>query len=440
MSTELRIALSALAFVLLGVVSVHTPWIPGGARAAEHALRVAAENALAEGGYDWARVAVRGRRIVLAGAAPHEGARADALKAVRASSWPGGPILGGVAAVVDDVTTRAPERSPFLLTASKPDDGPVLVRGVVASARDRERLSERAETMFPSALDVSLDVATGAPAGADWVQGALFGLDLLARLESGRLTLSDLEIRLSGVAVSRERQRLIEGFADMAPRPFTTALNLRVTPPPAAPPETTSATDAAARDDGGAAAAPDAAERAAAPPEDALAGPATAVAAAADAEPRDAPDEETQEPSPVALSPVEAACQAALTAAAPPGAIAFAFNETTFAGDSDAAVLAVVDALAQCGPATVIVGGHTDNRGDPAYNRYLSRRRAEAVVERLSLFNLGEARVRAAGYGDADPIASNATLAGRRANRRISFTVIPARDDGEDARSERPRP
>ncbi len=437
MSTELRIALSALAFLALGWLAVHTPWIPGGARAAEAALRDGAEAALAERGHDWAQVTVSGRRVVLAGAAPHEGARAEAIRAVRGSSWPGGPILGGVATVVDQVETRAPERSPFLLTASKPGDGTLLVRGVVASRRDRERLSERAAAMVPSGVEITLDVATGAPPGADWVQGALFGLDLLTRLDSGRLTLSDLEIRLSGVAMSRERQRLIEGFADMAPRPFTTALNLRI-----AAPTPTATTESEAL----ASAPPPSAPAVAESVEPAPRVEVPAERAASEETPPDAveavteePEEEAQDP-PVALSVEETACQASLEAAAPAGAIAFAFGEATFAEESDAAVLAVVDALAQCGPVRVVVGGHTDNRGDPTYNRFLSQRRAEAVVERLSLFNLGAAQVRAAGYGDANPIASNATLAGRRTNRRISFTVIPARDGEGDARPERPTP
>ncbi|MCC7257921.1 MAG: OmpA family protein [Gammaproteobacteria bacterium] len=76
--------------------------------------------------------------------------------------------------------------------------------------------------------------------------------------------------------------------------------------------------------------------------------------------------------------------------------------------------------------ARLAVEGHTDASGDSAANQRLSQARAEAVRDYL----VGERQVPAGhvtalGYGDSRPIASNATEAGRRANRRIDLVITP---------------
>lgn len=66
------------------------------------------------------------------------------------------------------------------------------------------------------------------------------------------------------------------------------------------------------------------------------------------------------------------------------------------------------------------VVGHTDSVGDAKYNIGLSNRRAEAVANYLKAqgVNLGS-RFALKGMGEADPIASNDTEAGRAENRRV---------------------
>ena len=74
---------------------------------------------------------------------------------------------------------------------------------------------------------------------------------------------------------------------------------------------------------------------------------------------------------------------------------------------------------------TVIeISGHTDSSGDPAANLALSQQRADAV--RTMLINLGVSpdALRAKGYGDTQPVASNDTAEGRFQNRRISYAVL----------------
>ena len=62
---------------------------------------------------------------------------------------------------------------------------------------------------------------------------------------------------------------------------------------------------------------------------------------------------------------------------------------------------------------TVIeISGHTDSTGDPAANLALSQQRADAV--RTTLINLGVSAdaLKAKGYGDTKPVASNDTVEG----------------------------
>lgn len=67
------------------------------------------------------------------------------------------------------------------------------------------------------------------------------------------------------------------------------------------------------------------------------------------------------------------------------------------------------------------VRGHTDSTGERAYNMKLSERRADAVIEYMIKNGVSPVRLRAVGFGDTKPIASNATPEGRKKNRRTEF-------------------
>lgn len=69
----------------------------------------------------------------------------------------------------------------------------------------------------------------------------------------------------------------------------------------------------------------------------------------------------------------------------------------------------------------LIVEGHTDAAGDAAYNRDLSQRRADAVVNWLVEHGVERKRLEARGAGEARPVASNDTAQGRALNRRVEL-------------------
>jgi outer membrane protein OmpA-like peptidoglycan-associated protein len=76
----------------------------------------------------------------------------------------------------------------------------------------------------------------------------------------------------------------------------------------------------------------------------------------------------------------------------------------------------------------VRVEGHTDNIGNPGYNKTLSANRAASVVKWLTKNGIDAARLTSQGFGQDRPIDSNTTEAGRKNNRRVEFHI--EKDDG----------
>ena len=70
------------------------------------------------------------------------------------------------------------------------------------------------------------------------------------------------------------------------------------------------------------------------------------------------------------------------------------------------------------------ISGHTDSTGEPESNLALSQQRAQSVYDYLLGKGVADSRMRAVGYGQSRPVASNDTEEGRTENRRIEFRII----------------
>ncbi len=82
-------------------------------------------------------------------------------------------------------------------------------------------------------------------------------------------------------------------------------------------------------------------------------------------------------------------------------------------------------------PSIVVeISSHTDSKGDDEYNKKLSQKRAESVVNYLISKGIASIRLRAKGYGEEKPIAPNENAdgtdnpTGRDKNRRTEFRII----------------
>lgn len=72
------------------------------------------------------------------------------------------------------------------------------------------------------------------------------------------------------------------------------------------------------------------------------------------------------------------------------------------------------------------VEGHTDARGNAAYNQSLALRRARTVAQSLARAGWPQQRVQVQGFGDVKPIADNSTETGRAQNRRVVLIAMAA--------------
>ncbi|MGF6761522.1 outer membrane protein OmpA-like peptidoglycan-associated protein [Paraburkholderia sp. GAS33] len=72
----------------------------------------------------------------------------------------------------------------------------------------------------------------------------------------------------------------------------------------------------------------------------------------------------------------------------------------------------------------LVATGYTDATGSAAHNDVLSRERAAAVVNYLRQRGVRADNFAYEGRGAADPVASNATAAGRALNRRVEVRVL----------------
>jgi OmpA-OmpF porin, OOP family len=104
--------------------------------------------------------------------------------------------------------------------------------------------------------------------------------------------------------------------------------------------------------------------------------------------------------------------------------IHFEFDKDKIRPESFPIVDAVADIMRQNAKIKIEVQGHTDNKGQAAYNLKLSDRRANAVMKALVARGIDASRLRAKGYGMARPIVPNDTEQNRALNRRSQFVRI----------------
>ena len=108
-----------------------------------------------------------------------------------------------------------------------------------------------------------------------------------------------------------------------------------------------------------------------------------------------------------------------------PSSITFALNSADLNSQFYSALEGVSMVLKEYDKTVIEVAGHTDSSGSDQYNQTLSERRAQSVAGYLGTHGVTQQRLITIGAGEAHPVASNDTEAGRAANRRVELTIVP---------------
>ncbi|MEX0605849.1 MAG: OmpA family protein [Marinobacter sp.] len=104
--------------------------------------------------------------------------------------------------------------------------------------------------------------------------------------------------------------------------------------------------------------------------------------------------------------------------------VKFPLESAVIGNTYDEEIRQVADFMNEYPETSVEIAGHSDSTGKAEYNQKLSQERARAVADRLvDALGIDSDRVRAVGYGESEPMASNETDAGRAQNRRVEARI-----------------
>ena len=109
--------------------------------------------------------------------------------------------------------------------------------------------------------------------------------------------------------------------------------------------------------------------------------------------------------------------------------VLFEFDKATLLPKAEATLTKAAAFIRERGARTIRIEGHTDAKGDDAYNMRLSERRAASVRQWLSRQGLAGLRLTSKGLGETQPVAANTKPDGsddpdgRQKNRRVEIVI-----------------
>jgi outer membrane protein OmpA-like peptidoglycan-associated protein len=101
----------------------------------------------------------------------------------------------------------------------------------------------------------------------------------------------------------------------------------------------------------------------------------------------------------------------------------FDFDSDRIRSDAAANLQELARSLTKFPDSDLLIVGHTDSRGDDAYNQNLSQRRSNSASAYLQAQGVPATRIRTSGRGESEPVASNDSEAGMQQNRRVEIAI-----------------
>tara|TARA_R100001086_G_scaffold233387_4_gene155040 strand:+ start:4170 stop:5564 length:1395 start_codon:yes stop_codon:yes gene_type:complete len=441
------------------------------------------DSALSTNGYsDWAKADVDGQKVRLTGQAPSARLKDAAINAVMTASGAGGVFRGGVTKVIDKMEI-APLVSPYVWSATR-KGGLVTLSGHAPDRESLKAIVSTASEKFGEGVIDEMSLASGVPEHDGWIDMVRLGLGQLEGLESGKAVLKDRDLLITGQARSPENISDIDDALMSVSHPFTAEAD--VTGPyhwsashngdvlvldGYIPDEEArrsllqvarNAFDGEVLDkmkigprNGWVAIAEiglghiakfnsgsikligdtflmtgDAPESAYAYLTEDVASLPAPFAAQIDVN-IIAPA--MQEIDGIDLDVVgdekEEACQKAFLRVMSSNRIFFATARADIDRKSGETLDKLVEVARRCSEMSIVVEGHSDNRGSRPLNLELSQRRADAVRDYFIAKGMQADQMTSIGYGPDRPADSNDTPEGRANNRRIEFKVVGEEDE-----------
>jgi outer membrane protein OmpA-like peptidoglycan-associated protein len=112
----------------------------------------------------------------------------------------------------------------------------------------------------------------------------------------------------------------------------------------------------------------------------------------------------------------------------------FDFDSDAIRPDAARNLVELASSLKKYPNSSLLIVGHTDSKGDDAYNQSLSSRRANSAASYLQNQGVTRTRIQTTGRGESEPVASNDTDAGRQLNRRVEVAIYASEAYREQVR------
>jgi outer membrane protein OmpA-like peptidoglycan-associated protein len=100
------------------------------------------------------------------------------------------------------------------------------------------------------------------------------------------------------------------------------------------------------------------------------------------------------------------------------------FDSDVVKAEAQSNLRALAGSLDKYPDTDLVIIGHTDQVGSASYNQGLSERRSAAAARYLTGQGVSGMRIATRGLGEAEPVASNETEAGRATNRRVEVAIF----------------